>query len=367
MAQEQRPLSVAVDMTFPMRNGGGSGVYARSILKALREQSAVIPDEIAAPEGGTVGTLMWLMLGARRVLKNGPYDLLHCPSFVMPWRSPVPAIVNLYDAAALRYPGDFPLDWQLYNRFVLPVLTRKAAAVITLSAFSRMDVARYYRLPPGKIAVTYLAAQPEYKPQAVEQVRQYRARLGVGDVPLLLSVGAPVGRKNLDLTLRVLANSSKDGPLRRAMLVVSGARVEDWPFYGNWIASHGLASRVVWLGHVPQDQMPLLYACADVLVYPSIYEGFGLPPIEAMSVGTPVVSSTASCMPEILGNAALLVDPTDDAGYAEAIEAILTMQELRASLVEAGKAQVAKYSWERCANETAAVYRRVALRTGTRL
>jgi glycosyltransferase involved in cell wall biosynthesis len=110
--------------------------------------------------------------------------------------------------------------------------------------------------------------------------------------------------------------------------------------------------------------MPALYAAVDMLVYPSIYEGFGLPPLEAMSVGTPVVAGSASCLPEVLGDAALLVPPRDDRGFAEAVEALLTDQALREKLVQLGKARAASYSWERCARQTLEVYRAASGRKG---
>lgn len=357
------PLKVALDMTFPNRNAGGSGVYARSLMGALQQTGDVSPIEVSAPEGGgTRGTIRWLATGAKSVLRGTDADLLHCPAYVVPWASPLPTVITLHDAATARFPRDYSLEWRLYNRFVLPRLARRASCLITPTEHARQDIARHYKLSPRLIHVTYEAAQPSYKPQPQGEVSRYRARLGAG-VPLLLFVGAPVGRKNLDLVLDILANAPVSSHLSRATLLISGASAQGFPLYRDRIASLRLARRVRWLGHVPYEEMPLLYASADLLVFPSLYEGFGLPPLEAMAVGTPVVASSASCLPEVLGDAALLVDPTDKMGFAQAVESALARPELRSQLIEAGKTQAAKYSWERCARETVAAYR-VALKAG---
>ncbi len=356
-----QPLRVAVDMTFPNRNSGGTGVYTRSLIAALQGRSAVTVCEIACEDVGTAGTLRWLAVGARRKLKHVRPDLLHCPAFVAPWRSPVPLIITIHDAGALRFPQDFPLEWRFYNRFLLPPIARRAARLIVPSEFARREVARYYRVPQERIAVTYEAAQPQYKPQPQDAVRRYRAGLPTADDAgsLLLFVGAPVGRKNLDVVLRALARAEAmpESPLSGATLLICGAEADHFPGMRDRIARHGLSRRVRWLGHVASGEMPLLYAAADALVYPSLYEGFGLPPLEAMAVGLPVVASRASCLPEVLGDAALLVPPHDDAAFAGALDAVLTRPQLRLQLIEGGKARAALYSWERCAEDTEAVYR----------
>lgn len=354
-------LRVGFDMTFPNRNGGGTRVYTRSLLSALNNAGGLRLSELSAREGAhTAGTLAWLAGGARRAISAARVDLLHCPAFVVPWRCPVPVVVTIHDAAAILFPRDFPLEWRFYNLYLLPALARRAAYVVAPSEFARRDVARLYRVHRSRIAVTYEAPQPQYKPQKPSEQGAYRASLGGdGNAPLLLFAGAPVGRKNLELVLAALENAPESSPLARARLLISGARAEDFPGYRGKIALGKLGGRVSWLGRVPEGEMPLLYAAVDALVYPSTYEGFGLPPLEAMAVGTPVVASNASCLPEVLGEAALLVDPHDERGFAAAIEAVLTRPQLRAKLVQAGTAQAARYSWEKCAAQTAGVYRRV--------
>lgn len=353
-------LAVALDMTFPNRNVGGSGIYARSLLGELQRHADVHPTAISGPGGGGPPRMLeWLARGARNAVLRSGAALLHCPAYVTPWRSPVPFVVTMHDAASMRFPGDYPLEWRLYNRLVLPERARKARAVLVGTETSRRDLARYYRIKPARIHVTRYGIDDVYhRPLDASAVAGERTRFTHGETtPLVLFSGAPVTRKNLDIVLRVMAEAPPEQRLAHARLLICGADREDFAHYGTWIAEHGLEERVRWLGRVPPERMPLLYAACDALVYPSFYEGFGLPPLEAMAAGTPVVASNAPCLPEVAGDAALLVDPTDDREFARAIEAVLTQPDLRARLISAGRRRAAAHTWARCADETVRVYR----------
>lgn len=372
-------LRVAMDMTFPNRfPTWGFSVYAHSLMEALQRRGDISLREIASlAVSGPRQTVRWLASGARGQVMMQRSDLLHCPAFVTPWRSPVPVVISVFDAAARRFPQDYSLEWRLYDRYILPLVAHRAARVITLTEYSRREVIKYYRFNRNRVVVTPAAPGLHYKPQSSEQVRQVLRRYSLlesesittfgpeqasGKGPLLLFSGAPFPRKNLDIVLRVMASAPVGSALASVGLLISGATETGFDQYRAWIAAHGLQERVRWLGRVAHDEMPALYAAADVLVYPSLYEGFGLPPLESMSVGTPVISSTASCLPEVLGDGAILVRPNDDERLAQAIEAVLTRPELRARLVARGKARAAGYSWERCAQETVEVYRQAVRR-----
>jgi glycosyltransferase involved in cell wall biosynthesis len=187
--------------------------------------------------------------------------------------------------------------------------------------------------------------------------RQAAPRPKVADSPLLLFPGAPSRRKNLELVLEALAGAADGGPLARARLAISGAGAQDFPNHKRRIQQMGLTSRVEWRGKVPVDDMPQLIADSDLVVYPSLYEGFGFPALEAMAAGTPVVASNASCLPEVLGDGALLVDPTDVRAFKTAAETLLTNADVRCALVDKGKARASQFTWRRCADLTAEVYR----------
>jgi alpha-1,3-rhamnosyl/mannosyltransferase len=234
---------------------------------------------------------------------------------------------------------------------LMPARLREAAMVITGSEFARRDVAAAYALKPDRVVAIPYGLDPRYLKS------ESRREPGDARGPILFP-GAPIGRKNLDAVLRVMA-ARLNGSLGRVALEISGASEDNFPAVAARIRSLGLETRVRWLGQVPQEQMPELIASASLVVYPSFYEGFGFPPLEAMAVGTPVVASDRGSLPEVLGNAALLVDPADDRALSEALEAVLTRSELRERLSQAGREQAATFTWDKCAQKTYEVYRSV--------
>jgi glycosyltransferase involved in cell wall biosynthesis len=223
--------------------------------------------------------------------------------------------------------------------------------VITGSEFGRREVIEAFGLEPERVvAVPYgldarfLKYSPANPPPTNGE-------------PTLLFPGAPIGRKNLDSVLRAMAFAGEHTSLGRAVLMISGANEADFPAYSRLVGSLGLQARVRWLGQAPAADMPALYAGASALVYPSLYEGFGFPPLEAMAVGTPVVASDRGSLPEVLGDAAMMVDPSDAGALGDALEAVLSQPELRGRLRSAGEAQSKRYTWERCAEKTIEVYK----------
>jgi len=343
-------VRVVFDMTFPDRNQGGSGVYARSLVAAFRGREDVQVSEIRSRRPGVGRTAWWLARGAASRLARLPADVLHCPNFVSPWSLPVPLVVTVFDLSTRRFPEDHPLEWRSYERALLPARLRSAARVIAISDVTREDVMREYRVAPDQVVTIY---------PGVDERFFVPERRVAADRPRLVFPGAPVARKNIGVVLEAMAGASPETPLGRAELAVTGAGPERFPGVAARIESLGLQSRVDWRGVVPLDQMPMTLASADAVVYPSLYEGFGFPPLEAMAAGTPVVASTASCLPEILGDAAILVEPTDVAGFSNALQKVLGDSGTRARLIEAGRRRAARFTWKRCADETLELYRSV--------
>src|SRR5260221_2162227 len=332
-------VRVVLDMTFPDRNHGGSGGYARSLLASFRGRDDVQVSEIRSFRPGVGRTAWWLARGAAARLRGLPADLIHCPNFVSPWSLPVPLVVTVFDLSTRRLAGDRPLGWRGYERLLLRGRLRSAARVIAISEVPRQDVMREYGVAPDRVVTIY--------PGVDQRFFVPTAKRRAGAQPVLLFPGAPVARKNLDLVLRAMAAGGPDGELRRTRLEITGATADQFPAVAGQIDSLGLAKRVVWRGRLPLDEVPGALAAADVVVYPSLYEGFGFPPLEAMAAGTPVVASTASCLPEILGDAALLVEPTDVGAFSKAVESVLSPGSVRSRLVEAGRRRAPEVTGER--------------------
>lgn len=344
-------LSVAFDMTFPNRNHSGSGTYARSLFAALQARDDIRAETVsAAPGVSFAGTMNWLLRGAGARLSADPASLLHCPTFVSPWTLPVPFVTTVLDLSTRKFPQDFPLEWRVYERWFVPGRARAAALVLAISEVTRRDVIAEYGVPADRVVTTHPGIDAMFF--VAEPVLPHSPPAH------LLFPGAPVARKNLDLVLHCLAAAPAGSATASAELDISGANSESFPTVDALIQSLGLAKRVHWLGLVERTGMPQLVARATALVYPSFYEGFGLPPLEAMAAGTPVIASNASCLPEVLEDAAILIDPTDARGFAEALEGVLTRPELRERLVRAGRVQASKFTWEQCAERTVEAYRR---------
>lgn len=348
------PLQVAFDMTFPNRNPAGSGVYARGLLGELSRRDDVRIATVAAPEGGGLPrTMRWLMGGARRAVAGA--QVVHCPAFVAPWRLGVPFVLTVHDTSTQIFPQDHPLEWRAYTRLFLAGQARAAVRVITGTEYSKREIVRHLGVPPERVAVTPYGVAEGFS-------RRSAPRPATADPPLLLFPGAPTRRKNLELVLQAMAGAPEASVLSRARLAISGAEADRFPHHRVRIRELGLESRVEWRGRLPAESMADLVGAADLVVYPSLHEGFGFPALEAMAACTPVVASNAACLPEVLGDGALLVDPTDVKAFTEAVEAVLTKSDLRCDLVERGRARSALYTWRRCAELTVEVYREAALR-----
>jgi alpha-1,3-rhamnosyl/mannosyltransferase len=257
--------------------------------------------------------------------------------------------ITVHDNSVRRYPGGHPLEWRAYCAAVLPGRARRASVVITPSEFVREELLDAWGLDPSRVVAIPLGVSREFAPGR-RPPRSGR--------PRLLFAGAPMERKNLPSVLRAMAAAAPGSALADAELVVSGASGESFPDMVRAAAGAGVGKRLRWLGPLADDAMPDLYRSADALVYPSLDEGFGLPPLEAMACATPVVAAARGSLPETLGDAALLVDPTRTDELGNALERVLRDSELRGRLTEAGIGRSARYTWERCAAATCRAYQR---------
>jgi alpha-1,3-rhamnosyl/mannosyltransferase len=339
-------------MTLLQSNIGGSGAYARGLLEALRRRRDDVQVDVITAGAGGAGTLSWMASGSRSAVRRLRPDVLHCPGFLLPFNPGAPMVVTIHDLSLGKMP-EGPLEWRAYYRLLFPQLVRGARAVITPTEVTRQDVIHSLRVSAERVTVTPYGVDPRFSADS-------KPAAPSSDAPRILFSGPPIKRKNLDTALRALASAPADGLLQRARLLITGARGDDFPQYRRMITELGLTERVEWLGMVPFEDLPGLYASVDLFTYPSWLEGFGFPPLEAMAAGTPVVASNASCLPEVLDDAALLVDPADHAALAAAMESVLRDPVLRRRLVEAGRARARTFNWDRCADLTLAVYRRAA-------
>jgi glycosyltransferase involved in cell wall biosynthesis len=270
---------------------------------------------------------VWYPLGLPRRARELQLDVLHCPTFRGPLSTSVPLVVTVHDLAVLRHPETFNLWTRHYSRLYVSRVVQAATKVIAVSEFTRGELVDLLSTPATKIRVIPNGVAPVFSPEGTAAEGEY-----------VLAVGTLEPRKNL---ARAREAAQKAG----VELRVAGER--------GW----GGVDVEGWVGRVPDDELAALYRGARCLVYPSLYEGFGLPVLEAMACGTPVVTSAGGATEEVAGEAAVLVDPLDPASIAAGIEAAESRRE---ELRLLGFERVRAFGWERVARETADVYGEVA-------
>jgi glycosyltransferase involved in cell wall biosynthesis len=274
-------------------------------------------------------------------------DLFHA-AYALPPLLPCPGVVTVHDITFALHPEWFPQYAPGLRNTLVPLAMRKASRVITISEHTKRDIVARYGIPAHKIVVTYLAPRPTFVSRAPTEP---------GDEPYFLFVGNVEPRKNVETVvraLRILRQRGIDLPL-----VVAGRPGSAYPQVCALVHELGLENLVRFTGYVSDDHLRALYAGCTALVHPALYEGFGLTPLEAMAQGVPAIVADTSSLPEVVGDAALLVDPSHPEAWADAMAQVCTDATLRRRLIVAGLARAGQFSWERCARETVDVYRDV--------
>jgi glycosyltransferase involved in cell wall biosynthesis len=286
-------------------------------------------------------------------------NLVHDPTGVTPFlfgAGRARTVVTVHDVFAWSLPGHSTLADMLIYRHWLPHVLPRVDAVITVSQASKADIVRHLRVTAERVHVTYEGVGDSYTPASIEEVSKIGARYGLPD-GYLLFVGSVEERKNLRRLLQACARLWAAG--ERRLLVVVGARRWKYTKIMDTVQELGLERQVIFTGYVSDEDLPAIYSGADLFVFPSLYEGFGLPPLEAMACGTPVVTSNTSSLPEVVGDAAILVDPYDVEALAEAMHRVLSDPDLADDLRRRGLQRAQGFTWERTARETMEVYREV--------
>ncbi len=305
------------------------------------------------PTGRAAVRVLWEQLVQPWVLRCMEADLVHGPVFVGPLLAPCPTIVTIHDLSFIRFPDLF----RSANRFYLTMLTRlsarRARRLIAVSAHAAAEASQLLGVPSERIDVVYHGVDPVFHPLSAGEIAAFRQRQEVPE-QFVLFVGTLEPRKNLVRLVEAFARVS-DG---KTKLVLAGGKGWLYDTLFAQVESLGLEDAVIFPGYVVNEDLPLWYNAATILAYPSIYEGFGLPVLEAQACGTPVLTSNVSSLPEAAGDAALMVDPYDVEALAAGLNRMLTDESLCGELRERGLAHASRFSWSCTARETASVYRR---------
>ena len=368
MEGDERSLRIGFDLTVANVDQAGTGIYARSVFDAMRDLddgtslvgfAGAPPRAMDAPKtaASRLETLRRDLLWTHVLLPihaaRAKVDLLHVPTSVIPLVRPCPTVVTVLGTTVLDRPHDLTLWHRSYSRVMLPFAVRRAQRVITISESSRQDIVRHLDVPKRQISVTPLAASPAFRRLTPDE-RADSLRRWVGG-PFVLTVGTVQPRKNIKGLLRAMVHLKAAG--RTWPLIHAGPLGWHYQDTLQEIDRLGLEGSVRFLGRVPLPELVTLYNMASVFVYPSFYEGFGLPVLEAMACGCPVIASNTSSLPEVVGEAGLLIDPRSAEAIADAITVVMEDKRLASRLADAGLERAAEFSWRRCAQETVECYR----------
>jgi glycosyltransferase involved in cell wall biosynthesis len=297
-----------------------------------------------------------------RLLRDLGADLYHSAYILMPYTQAkrIPTLLTVYDLIPLLLPRQSTLRARLLARWATRLALRAAWRVIAISEAARRDFVTHFRLQPEKIRAIPLAADPAFRPPSRETIAAARAHFGLPE-RYVLYLGSNKPHKNLERLIEAWALLQSQGSVASAErplpLVIAGAWDDRYPEARQRAAALSLGAQVRWLGPAPEADLPALYGGALLFVFPSLYEGFGLPVLESMACGTPVVCSNSSSLPEVAGDAALMVDPMNTAMLARAMRQALDDERLREDLSEKGLRQAGSYSWPHTARLSIETYR----------
>lgn len=288
-----------------------------------------------------------------QLLKEG-IDLLHSLAFVQPILLPCAGIITIYDLSFILFPERLHPLRRLYLRWGTRYSARKAQRVIAISASTKRDIVKLVGVAESKVDVVLCGVDEDFQPLENHRVLDDFRRKRHLPEQMILFVGTIEPRKNLITLLRGYALLRKKVQL--PPLVIGGAKGWHHQEVFSVAEELGLQEDIIFPGYIPQEELPLWYCAADFFIYPSLYEGFGLPPLEAMACGTPVIISNTSSLPEVVGEAGILVDPENAEQIAEAMQRVLADNDLRAEMRRRGLNRAREFSWQKAAQETVKVY-----------
>jgi glycosyltransferase involved in cell wall biosynthesis len=301
--------------------------------------------------------ILWEQLALPLRLR-GRFELLHGLAFAVPLAWPGRSVVTILDLSFLRFPGMFNRGNRLYLGYSARLAARRADRILTISEHGRREVIELLGVPPERVTTTYCAADARFRPLPAEEVEGFRRAKQLPE-RFILCLGTIEPRKNVATLLRAYATLRSEWRSAPKLVLAGGS---GWMYEDVFrlIGQLGLGEHVLLPGYVEGAEQALWYNAAAVLAYPSLYEGFGLPPLEAMACGTPVVASDAASLPEVVGETGLLVSPLEERAWTTALRRILEDERLAAELRRAGPERAARFSWRRMALETLRCYEDLA-------
>jgi glycosyltransferase involved in cell wall biosynthesis len=372
-------MRIGIDYTAAVRQGAGIGRYTRGLIRALAELDQETPyvlfsagrdpdprpwpanfHQRALPLSDRHLAILWQRLRLPLPVEwfTGPLDLFHSPDFVLPPVRRARAALTIHDLSFLRYPECFSPPLLRYLLNAVPRSIERADLVLADSENTRDDLIELLGVAQEQIRVVYAGVEPAFTPRPEAEVAAARRRYGIRR-PYILGLGTLQPRKNFVRLIEAYRLLRQERGIPH-QLVIGGGRGWLYEPIIEAVESHGLQDDVLLIGFVDDGDLPALYTGAELFAFPSLYEGFGIPVLEAMACGTPVVAAAASSIPEVAGEAALLAPPTDVGALAEALWRALDDAALRETLRARGFEQCRRFTWRASAQRLLACYGELA-------
>jgi glycosyltransferase involved in cell wall biosynthesis len=367
-------MKIGFVTSFIDERGGGIGTYSYELIKNFNKKNEyylihhtpidldiyttnheILIKRCSLPFKG----IIWRLINTPLKLKfKKKLDLVHDPYGIGPlsFKMPFKKVITIHDLTPTLFPHTFSSMAVVSHKLLLPRTLKTADKIITDSNSTKNDLINYFNIPEEKIRVILLAADEKFKPLSNKEIKEAKQKYSL-NFPFILYVGTLEPRKNIPSLIKAFYKLKKKN--LQYKLVIAGKRGWKYKEIFETIDKLNLQNDVVFTGYVSDEDLPALYNAADLFVYPSIYEGFGLPPLEAMACGTPAITSNTSSLPEVVGDAGIMVDPPDVDGLADAMYEVLTKEGLRANMIKKGLERAKTFSWEKCARETLEVYEEV--------
>lgn len=381
------PKRIGIDVTSALTQDAGIGRYTRELVKAIVVNnnedeftlfSAKLPQdrlvEMSMPSSKNVRYKqipltekwlyrLWYRLKVPISVQNftGPLDLFHSPDFVLPPISrKIPTLLTVHDLSFVHYPETFTSALVTYLNRIVPWSIKRATHILADSLSTKEDLVRYWNVPEDKVTVLYSGVGDQFKPVTdPKSIKRVRKKYGLGNDPYFLAVGTLQPRKNYRMLIRAFRPVTERFPHK---LLIAGGKGWMHDEILDEVKNQELEQRVHVLGFVEEADLPALYSAATIFAFPSLYEGFGLPILEAMACGVPVMAADASCVPEVVGDAGVLLPASDASSWSKAMIEIIEDMSRRTKLVGAGFLRAREFTWSRSARELVAIYNQLLLR-----
>lgn len=367
-------MNIGIDISCLAAPKTGVGLYAYHLIQALvtidtnnryylySAQPVELPDSmksaatVVSDTHHKITTPFWEQVQLPRLLTRDKIEVFHTPNYIAPIRTKIPSIITVHDLSVFLFPKMHPFYRRWRHQLLFPSSIKHAYKIITVSEQTKLDLNHLFPVTKGK-TVTIYNGLPVWFYQEENAVTH---NLELPE-PYILFVGTIEPRKNLQLMLKSFSQAKQQHQLPHKLVIIGG---NGW---GNnqihtQLEQYGIQNEVIFTGHLEHDQLPPIYQHASLLVFPSIYEGFGFPPLEAMASGVPVIASNISSIPEVVGDAGILLNLDNPQIWAESIYTVLSNQQLQQELRLKGIDRAKQFSWEKTAKLTLMVYEQAAVK-----